>query len=96
MNYRKKSNNVSMEIAYKPRFIRQFGKLVPDLQEEVESTIELLRDRENYKRLKVHKLHGPLAGCYSCSVNYNYRIVFIYEGTDQVILLAVGDHDVYR
>jgi mRNA-degrading endonuclease YafQ of YafQ-DinJ toxin-antitoxin module len=85
-----------MEVGYKLIFIRQFGKLVPELQDEVENTIRLLKDSKNHKKLKVRKLRGGLKDCYSCSVNYSHRILFVYEGKKQITLIAVGDHSVYQ
>lgn len=83
-------------ILYKPTFLRSFKKLYPDLQDEVEEVITRLAHRKNHKTLRVHKLTGRLGGCWSCSVNYQYRIIFAYERKDAVVLLDVGDHDVYR
>ena len=84
-----------MEMGYKPTFIRQFDKLDPALKEEVLEKIELFRNKRNHKRLKVHKLHGSLAGYFSFSVNYKTRIVFSYVSGHEAVLLAVGYHAVY-
>ena len=59
------------------------------------SLIELLKDKGNHKHLKVHNLHGRLAGRYSFSVNYKTRIVFAYLSKQEIALLAIGDHEVY-
>lgn len=85
-----------MEILYKPTFIRQFNKLEELLQDEVLEKIELFKDKKNHKQLKVHKLTGKLKDFYSFSVNYSYRIVFLYENKKSVTFLAIGDHDVYK
>lgn len=85
-----------MRVGYKTRFIHQFNDLDPRLQEEVLEKIELFKDRANHKQLRVHKLKGRLADCFSFSVNYRYRIVFGYLSKDEVALLGVGDHDVYK
>ena len=85
-----------MEVHFKPIFVRQFNKLDPALQEEVQEKIELLKNTDNHKQLKVHKLKGRLLGTYSFSVNYQTRIVFMYESKQSTVLLAVGDHDVYK
>ena len=84
-----------MKISFKPVFVRQFRKLEPALQEEVEEKIELLKNEENHQRLKVHKLHGRLANWYSFSVNYKTRIVFSYLSKQEIVLLAIGEHGVY-
>lgn len=85
-----------LEIGFKPSFIRQFKQLEKDLREEVEEKIELLKNGENHKMLKVHKLHGHLSSAWSFSVNYKIRIVFEYETKSQITLLAIGDHEIYK
>mgnify|MGYP001571473553 CR=1 FL=1 len=85
-----------MEIAYTPAFIRQFNVLPLELQEEVLEKTELFKDRKNHKALKVHKLHGRLASRYGFSIDYKNRIVFTYLEKDEVVFLAVGDHDIYN
>ena len=84
-----------MEIIYLSSFLRKFKALESDVQEEVLEKIELFKDKNNHKQLKVHKLHGPLSGRYSFSVNYKTRIVFSYTSREEAALLAVGDHAVY-
>lgn len=84
------------EIVYKPTFVRQFKKLPEPLKQEVEERIKLLRTDPKHSFLKTHKLSGRLQGRWSCSVNFSYRIVFNYEKPDRIVLLVIGDHDVYR
>ncbi|MFA6515171.1 MAG: hypothetical protein WCT42_02820 [Candidatus Paceibacterota bacterium] len=85
-----------MEISYKATFIKQYNKLDKGLQEEVLEKIELLKDKNNHTLLKVHKLHGRFKENYSFYVNYKIRIVFVWENSEEVILLAIGDHDIYK
>lgn len=85
-----------MIIHFKPSFVREFKKLPVDLQEEALERIELFKDAENHKKLKVHKLKGRLADFYSFSVTYSHRIVFSFETKTEVVFLTIGDHDVYR
>ena len=84
-----------MKISFKPTFVRQFKRLDLRLQQEANEKIELFKDKKNFKQLKVHQLHGRLAKRYSFSVNYKTRIVFSYISKNEVVLLAIGDHDVY-
>ncbi|MCA9362319.1 type II toxin-antitoxin system RelE/ParE family toxin [Candidatus Kaiserbacteria bacterium] len=84
-----------MEIAFAPQFLKQYHKLEPALREEVAEKVELFADANNHQQLKVHKLKGRLKNRYSFSVNYQTRIVFVYESKQSAILLAVGDHSVY-
>lgn len=83
-------------VSFKASFIRKMNKMDEDLRVEAIEKIDLLKDMQNHRLLKVHKLHGPLAGLSSFSVNYRTRIVFEYISKNEVALLSIGDHDVYN
>ena len=85
-----------IEISFKATFVKQVNKLEQSLIEEVFEKIELFKKKENHTMLKVHKLHGRLAHCFSFSVNYKFRIVFEYEDKSHVTFLDIGSHDIYR
>ena len=85
-----------MDVFFKPSFVRQYKALELELQREIKEKIASFKDRRNHRRSKVHKLKGRLAGRYSFSVNYRYRIVFSYLARSRVVLLAAGDHEVYK
>ena len=85
-----------LEVLYKPSFVRQYKKLQVALQQEVKKKISLFRQDSTHPFLKIHKLKGKLAGFWSFSVNYEYRIVFRYESKNTVGLLAVGNHSIYQ
>lgn len=85
-----------MEIAYKATFVKQLNKLDDDLQNEVLEKIDLFKDVKNHKTLNVHKLHGKFKEKYSFYVNYKIRVVFMWISKNEVALLVVGDHDLYK
>ena len=85
-----------MKISFLPVFVKKFNKLESVLREEVLEKIEMFKDKKNHMQLKVHKLNGVLSGRYSFSVNYKTRIVFSYLSKNEAVLLAVGDHGVYK
>lgn len=85
-----------LKIGYKSSFICLYNEAEVSLQEEIREKINLFKDKNNHKSLKVHKLHGSLKDRYSFSVNYKIRIVFRYLSKNEVVLLAVGDHDLYK
>lgn len=85
-----------LTIIYAPVFVRKFKKLEEPLQQEILEKIKLFHDRKNHRQLKVHKLHGRLAGCLSFSVNYRVRIVFEYVNKNSAALLDIGTHKVYN
>ncbi len=85
-----------MEVFFTPTFLKQFNKLEISLQDEVVEKIELFKDTRNHLQLKVHALHGKFKGLYSFSVNYSHRIVFEYVSKKEILLLKVGNHDIYK
>jgi len=85
-----------MDVQYKPTFVRQLNALEKALQDEVIEKVELFKNIQNHRLLKVHKLKGRLKDRCSFSVNYKTRVVFSYLSKKEVVLLAVGDHDVYK
>lgn len=85
-----------MEVYYSSRFLRQLKKLHKPLQDEVLEKIELFKDLKNHKQLKVHSLSGKFETYNSFSINFAYRIIFDYISKNEVILLKVGDHDIYN
>jgi mRNA-degrading endonuclease YafQ of YafQ-DinJ toxin-antitoxin module len=62
----------------------------------VKEKIKEFRDKNNHKKLKVHKLHAELKDFWSCSVNYKIRIVFYWNDKKTVWLEAIGGHDIYK
>ena len=85
-----------MKVAYSPSFLRQYNKLPSELQEEVYERIALFSENPIHPFLKTHKLKGKFQGRFSFSVNYSYRILFCYISKNEIFLLAVGDHDIYK
>ncbi len=85
-----------LSIIYAPAFVKQFKKVEVPLQEEVLEKIKFFQDENNHQSFKMHKLHGEFKTCYSFSVNYKIRIVFEYLSKNEVALLALGDHDLYK
>ena len=85
-----------INVLYKPTFIRQYKKLPKLLQEETKEKINLFLKNPNHIFLKTHKLSGKLKQFYSFSVNYKYRIIFEYINKKNIVLLVVGDHNMYK
>lgn len=85
-----------MRVLYAPTFLRMLKSLPPDLQEEAIEALDAFTGFGQHARLKIHKLKGRLAGRFAFSINYRYRIVFQYLKPDTAVMLAIGDHDVYK
>lgn len=82
-------------------FVRAHKRAIkkhPSLRNQVESTLTLLKQNPFDPALGTHKLHGPLAGSWGCSVRHNLRIVFDFlpnarDGEDDILLISIGTHD---
>ncbi len=81
-------------------FLRAFKRLVrkqPDIRKEVEETLKLLIQDPFIPQLETHKLKGKLSGSRSCSIGYNFRIIFDFVGNKQkendIFLITIGAHD---
>jgi mRNA-degrading endonuclease YafQ of YafQ-DinJ toxin-antitoxin module len=83
------------EIEYSPRSIKEFKKFDENLQDEVHRALELLKDKDNWEQLRVHKLQGRLKGKLSASVNFSYRIIFGLN-KDVIGVQNIGDHSIYN
>ena len=82
-------------------FVRASKRLIrkrPDLKEDLEQTLRLLGEAPFSPVLETHKLKGRLAGSWSCSFRYGYRIVFDFVeseagGEEDILLMDIGTHD---
>lgn len=85
-----------MKVVFTPTFVRKFKKLSHSLQDEANEKIALFRNNPDHLSLRIHKLKGQLRGFLSFSVNYAYRILFVYDDKKTVALLGIGTHKVYE
>jgi toxin HigB-1 len=84
-----------MKILYSPKFGRQYKKLSSEIKDKFEEREPILRANPFDNRLKTHKLNGDLADCWSFSIDYKIRVVFIFRDANTISLEFVGDHDIY-
>ncbi len=78
------------------RDLRTWLKSRPGTAAAIEATLQQLFEDVYHPSLRTHKLRGPLAGCWACSAGYDLRIVFEFvqhEGTEAILLLALGTHE---
>ncbi len=78
------------------RFKNQYKEFNWKLQKKVKIAISYLEKNEFPASLKVHMLKGELAGIYSCSVNNSHRIIFRVIKNNDLELILVWDHSIYK
>jgi addiction module RelE/StbE family toxin len=89
------------QISFSSSFRRAYKSLLkrrPELKEKVESVLRLLASAPFEPSLRTHKLKGQLAGSWSCTVEYDCRIVFDFVGSpeadeSEILLIDIGSHD---
>lgn len=76
---------------------RLFLRRHPDLLDRYHRTLALLEHDPFHASLRLHALHGQLAGLHAVSITIQYRITIELEVREQeIILVSVGSHgDVY-
>ena len=88
-------------LVWSPGFVRKFKRLAkknPQLRIQIEKTLELLTEDPFDSSLRTHKLKGDLGGIWSCSVDYDNRILFEFminpdSEEEDIFLLTLGSHD---
>lgn len=89
------------DLVWTPAFRRAARRALgrrPELRSRFERALESLAVDPFQPGLRSHKLHGELHDVWSCTVDYEYRILFRSltnpdSGDDEVHLLTVGTHD---
>jgi mRNA interferase YafQ len=83
------------EITFSSSFKRSFKSLIrrrPDLKQKIEERLRLLATDPFEPILRTHKLKGQLSGSWSCTVEYDCRIVFDFVEED-ILLIDIGSPD---
>lgn len=77
---------------------RKFFKNHSNLIDKYSNILKKLQENPFDKALKTHKLSGKLEGLYSCSLDFQYRIILsIVIVDDKIYLVDIGTHDeVYK
>lgn len=85
-----------MKIRVSPRFEKKYKKLPKETKEKAKQKELIFRENPFDPRLKTHKLSGEDKECWAFSVDYYYRIKFIFLDGEEVLFLDIGTHDIYK
>jgi len=87
-----------MTLYYKPRFLRVFHKLDPQLRTLSKERIVQFQKDPFTAKLDTHRLHGKLKNQWSFSIDSRYRVLFEFlnKKKDEVVFLDIGNHSLYR
>ena len=85
-----------MEIVLSSRFKKSFRKLHPRIQKKAIEKSAIFKNEPFNLRLDTHKLHGEKKEEWAFSVDYSYRISFVFLKDGNVIFTDIGTHDIYE
>lgn len=83
-------------IRYHPDFVKDLKKLEASLQLRAIKTEALFRSNPLHPSIRLHRLKGRLIGLWSLSVSMRARIIFKRMQNGDIVLLSIGQHDLYR
>jgi addiction module RelE/StbE family toxin len=84
------------------RAAKKYAKYYPDFVDDLNDTLNLLKENAFDSKLKTHKLKGELEGFWACSLYFDLRIIFRFvkardkesdKLTDSIMLATIGTHD---
>lgn len=87
---------MAFAILFTPELKRDYRKLSKAAQASVKGRGKLLQENPFHPLLRTHKLTGSLKGCWSFSVDFRVRVIFLFASQEEILLLRVGDHSIYR
>jgi plasmid maintenance system killer protein len=76
-------------------FVESFNALPSQLQSRAEKTLEQLAVNPRYPSLRLEKLRGT-SNSWSVRVNRKIRITLQFISDDEVVLIDIGGHEIYR
>jgi len=79
-----------------PDFEKTFLRLPKRIQHLATQKDQWFRGDAFDRRLRTHKLKGELASYWAYSVNREYRVLFRFLGSCEVIYYDIGTHEIYR
>ncbi|MBI2612533.1 type II toxin-antitoxin system mRNA interferase toxin, RelE/StbE family [Candidatus Kaiserbacteria bacterium] len=82
-------------VYYSSDFRKAYRALPKRLQNIIDRKDALFRTDPFSPSLRTHKLHGPLQGLWSFSINREYRVLFEFV-KDGALFLDVGTHRIYQ
>lgn len=85
-----------MEINLSSRFKKSFHTLHPRIQKKTIEKAFVFKTNPFNLSLDTHKLHGNKKEEWAFSIDYSYRISFIFLEDKKVIFTDIGTHDIYK
>ena len=83
-------------IKVSPRFERRYSRLLKRTKQQAQEKERIFRENPFHAILRTHKLSGKDKDAWAFSVNYDYRIKFVFINNWEVLFLDIGTHEIYE
>lgn len=83
-------------IEYSKKFLKSLRKLPERIIDQAEEKEKIFKDSSFHPILKTHKLSGKEKEVWAFWINHSYRVKFIFLGSEKVLFLDIGTHDIYK
>ncbi len=87
---------IVINVHYSKKFIKELKKLPKEIAQIAIRKEKIFRDNPLHPSLRLHELHGKLAGVWSISISGGYRIIFERMENGDILFISIGKHDIYR
>lgn len=84
------------KILFRPNFKADLDRLDRSDFLRAEKAITFFRQNPLHPSIRLHRLHGRLAGYWSISVTDRIRIIFERYENGDIVFLSIGKHDIYK
>lgn len=82
-----------ISITYSERFKKHYKKLTEQEKNQFKNKLRQFVENPATPSLRTKKIQGT-DGLFEFSVNMDIRVIWHYEGTELVILVDIGHHDI--
>ena len=90
------TKNNGVNVIFSARFLRSAKRLPAEIQKKLEKRSALFKNNPFDPQLGTHKLHGELQGFWAYSVDYHYRVVFVFNNKKITTYYDIGTHAIYQ
>lgn len=84
------------QIHYSSGFIKELRRLPTPIIRLAAKKERIFKDNPLHPSMRLHELHGKLAGIWSISITGNYRIIFERMENGDILFISIGRHDIYK
>jgi len=78
------------------RFKRSFKRMPHHIKADFANKIDVFKKHPFHPSLHTHKLSGNLADYYSFYLKDDFRVLFEFVESEDVLLINIGSHDDYK